>query len=78
MNTDELFEKIRENENNYKELISELCKLDDTYLQRYNAGDVTAPEEYEHKYRNLYKIKTALDIEFTELRKELAKLNPIA
>lgn len=77
MNTDKLFEKIRENENEYRELLSELCKLDDIYLQRYKFGDVTAMEEYEHKYRELYEIKTSLDTEFTELRKELAKLNPV-
>jgi len=77
MNTDKLFEKIRENENEYRELLSELCKLDDIYLQRYKSGDVTAMEEYEHKYRELYEIKTSLDTEFTELRKELAKLNPV-
>lgn len=77
MNTDKLFEKIRENENEYRELLSELCKLDDIYLQRYKSGDVTAMEEYEYKYRELYEIKTSLDTEFTELRKELAKLNPV-
>lgn len=77
MNTDELFEKIRENESRYKELLSELCRLDDIYLQRYKSGDATAPEEYEHKYRELYEIKTSLDTEFTELGKELAKLNPM-
>lgn len=77
MNTDELFEKIRENENEYKKLLSELCRLDDIYLQRYKSGNATAPKEYEHKYRELYEIKVSLDTEFTELRRELAKLNPV-